>query len=126
MNENEKFFCHQAAAKGFRAITKAYCRDKCDSPQRGAKAECPDSVRPQLSEEIQGRRTTEELRTELQEELNKAKSRLANARGEELSGLLEQIEGIERTLKNIQPKPTVPGDGTTGESSKKMRRGGRP
>lgn len=47
MANKEKFHCHQAASKGFQVITEDYCLIECDSPQKGAKAECPDSVRPQ-------------------------------------------------------------------------------
>lgn len=124
MAGKEEFHCHQAAAKGLQKITEDFCL-KCDSPQKGAKAECPDSVRPQLTEEIQGGMTPEELRAELLQELELIKSQLGSAEGERLQELLKKEAGIKATIKAIQPEPTVPGDGTTGEASKRMSRGNR-
>jgi hypothetical protein len=70
--------------------------------------------------------TTEELRTELLQELESVRSQLGSAKGERLQELVEKEAGIKATIKAIQPKPTVPGEGTTGEASKRMSRGKRP
>lgn len=59
MAERKEFFCHQAESKGFPTITEEYCLEKCDSAQKGVKAECPPSVRPQPPKEGE-KRTTEE------------------------------------------------------------------
>jgi len=50
MAERKEFFCHQAASRGFPTITKEYCLEKCDSAQKGVKAECPESVRLSLKD----------------------------------------------------------------------------
>lgn len=44
----EEFHCYYA---GPHTITDDYCLEKCNSPQKGVKAYCPSSVRPQLPEE---------------------------------------------------------------------------
>jgi len=42
MVEKKEFHCHEAPN---RIATEKYCIETCDSKQKGAKAECPESVR---------------------------------------------------------------------------------
>lgn len=53
MAEKEKIHCYHAVSKGLQEIDEDYCLKKCDSPQKGVKAYCPESVRPQPPEEAQ-------------------------------------------------------------------------
>lgn len=46
MTEKEEFPCHQVG----KSITAVYCREGCNEPQRGVKAECPDSVTQTVTE----------------------------------------------------------------------------
>ncbi len=45
----EEFFCYQSGVRG--PITKKFCLTECKDPQRGAKGECPDSVKETMTEE---------------------------------------------------------------------------
>ncbi len=67
MADKEKFFCQQAAKKGRRRITEAYCFEECDSPQKGAKAQCPDSIPQPLEEVLEDTERMKELLEKLKE-----------------------------------------------------------
>ena len=71
-------------------------------------------------------RTPEEQRSELSQELKLIEKKLGTAGGEELARLLERFWEIGDAIEELQPMPTEPGFGTTGEASKRMARGRLP
>ncbi len=64
MADKETFHCPQAK-KGLQAITEAYCFKECDNPQKGAKAQCPDSILQPLEEVLKDTERMEELLEQL-------------------------------------------------------------